>query len=156
MQAMKELAAHLETRPTELKRLREEGVKIVGYVPTGYTPEELIRACGAVPVGLIRGGDAEAVARSAAYVPRWLDTFCRSQIGYRMAQDEPLYKLIDMLVVSITDSNIRAIADSFSYYTDVDVFRHGVSRVQDKLGLEYYKQGLNLLKDKLEQISKLK
>ena len=154
MKAMEKLSAHLGMRTMELMRMKEKGVKIVGYTPGGYMPEELVYACGAVPVGLIRGGDPEPVAESAAYIPRFIDTFCRSQIWNRMLGEEPLYQMIDLLVCPITDNNNRAIADCWNFYTDVDVFRFGVPhRKDDEDAFKYYLEGLHLLKEKLEGLT---
>jgi benzoyl-CoA reductase/2-hydroxyglutaryl-CoA dehydratase subunit BcrC/BadD/HgdB len=116
-------------------------------------PEELVYACGAVPVGLIRGGDPEPVAESAAYVPRFIDTFCRAQIGYRMLGEDLLYQMIDLLVVPITDHNIKTIADCFNFFTDTNVFRFGVPHQKDEYAFEYYLAGLHALKDKLEKFT---
>lgn len=154
MKAMETLMAHLKSRPAELKRLKQNGVKIAGYVPNGYLPEELIHASGAIPVGLIRGGDHEAVTASEACLFRLLDTFCRSQIGYRVLGKEPLYQLPDLLVVPITDRNITAIADSWELCTDVRVFKYGVPRYKGvKHAFEYYVDGLELLKQNLEKLT---
>ena len=154
MEAMDRLMAHVRERPVELTRLKQDGAKIVGYVPNGYMPEELAHAVGAVPVGLIRGGDHEPVAVSQAYLFRLLDTFCRSQIGYRTLGEEPLYQLPDLLVVPITDRNITAIAESWQLYTDVEVFRFGVPRYNGaEHAFEYYVDGLRSLKQKLEEIT---
>lgn len=138
MKAREKLDEHLGARMVELRRKKDEGVKIVGFTPGGYMPEELVHACGAIPVGLIRGGDHEPVAVSGAYIPRFIDTFCRSQIGYRVLEEEPLYQMIDLLVTPLTDSNIRAIADCWTFYTDVDIFRFGVPQNKTEYGLEYY------------------
>jgi benzoyl-CoA reductase/2-hydroxyglutaryl-CoA dehydratase subunit BcrC/BadD/HgdB len=153
MEALQKLDEHLRTRVDGLTKIKKEGGKIIGYVPGGYMPEELVYACGAMPIQLIRGGDPEPVAISAGYVPRFLDTFCRSQIGYKILGDEPLYELIDLLVVPVTDNNIRAIADCWNFYTDVEVFRYGVPHTKDDLGFNYYLDGLNLLKEKLERFT---
>lgn len=153
MDALRELSAHLGERPKELARLKKEGVKIIGYVPNGYMPEELAYACGAVPVGLLRGGDHEAVAYSGAYLPRFVDTACRAQIGYRMLGDDALYQMVDLMVVPVTDNNIRAIADSWAYYTNVEAYRFGVPHTKDKLGCEYYLGSLHELKGKLEDFT---
>lgn len=152
---MEELSAHLKTRATELRKLKDEGHKIIGYTPGGYLPEELLYACGAmpVPVGLVRGGDHEPVLSSGAYLPRWIDTFCRAQIGYRVLKEEALYQMIDLLVVPITDNNIRAIADTLDFYTDMEVFRFGVPHVKTDTALKYYLEGINLLKEKLEKLT---
>ena len=153
MEAMKRLSDHLATRLTELTRLRKSGTKLIGYAPGGYMPEELVYAAGAVPVGLIRGGDPEPVAESAAYVPRFIDTFCRSQIGYRMMGGDPLYEIIDLLVVPVTDHNIKTIADCFNFFTNTNVFRFGVPHQKDEYAFEYYLAGLHALKNKLEEFT---
>lgn len=153
MEAMKRLSNHMSTRVTELTRMRENGTKLIGYAPGGYMPEELVYACGAVPVGLIRGGDPEPVAESAAYVPRFIDTFCRSQIGYRMLGEEPLYQMFDLLVVPVTDQNIKTIADCFDFFAGANVFRYGVPHQKDEHAFEYYLAGLHALKAKLEEFT---
>jgi benzoyl-CoA reductase/2-hydroxyglutaryl-CoA dehydratase subunit BcrC/BadD/HgdB len=153
MEAIQKLDEHLRTRVDELAKIKKEGGKVIGYLPGGYMPEELVYACGATPIQLIRGGDPEPVAISAGYAPRFLDTFCRSQIGYKILGDEPLYELIDLLVAPVTDNNIRAVADCWNFYTDVEVFRYGVPHVKDDLGFNYYLGGLNLLKEKLERFT---
>jgi benzoyl-CoA reductase/2-hydroxyglutaryl-CoA dehydratase subunit BcrC/BadD/HgdB len=153
MQAMERLSAHLRTRVGELAKLRSEGRKIIGYTPGGYMPEELVYACGAVPVGLIRGGDHDPVLVAGAYLPRWLDTFCRAQIGYKVLKGEPLYDLIDLLVVPTTDNNIRAIAECWDFYTDVEVYRFGVPHIKTDHAFEYYLGGIRLFKEKLEDFT---
>lgn len=153
MEAMEKLSTHLKTRVMELRKLKDEGRKIIGYTPGGYMPEELVYACGAVPAGLIRGGDHEPVLAAEAYITRWLDTFCRAQIGYRMLGEEPLYQMIDLLVVPSTDNNIRAVADCWDFYTDVEVFRFGVPHAKTDFGFKYYIEGINRLKEKLEGLT---
>lgn len=153
METMKKLSDHMATRVTELTQIRQKGAKLVGYAPGGYMPEELVYACGAVPVGLIRGGDPEPVAESAAYVPRFIDTFCRSQIGYRMLGEEPLYQMLDLIIVPVTDHNIKTIADCFNFFANDNVFRFGVPHQKDEHAFEYYLAGLYALKEKLEEFT---
>jgi benzoyl-CoA reductase/2-hydroxyglutaryl-CoA dehydratase subunit BcrC/BadD/HgdB len=152
MDARRILSGHLERRLIELRGMRDGGTKVVGYTPGGFMPEELVYACGGVPVGLIRGGDPEPVAQGVAYIPRFIDTFCRSQIGYRML-GEPLYQMIDLLVAPITDNNSRAIADCWDFYTDVDVFRFGVPHNKAEDAFNYYLEGLHLLRERLENLT---
>ncbi len=153
MDAMNELKEHLAGRPFELKQAREKGTRIIGYVPGGFMPEELVYAAGALPVGLVRGGSSKAVAESASYLPRWIDTFCRSQIGHYMLEEDSLYRIIDLLVAPITDVNVRALADSFDFYTDIKTFRYGVPHDKEEDVTRYYLEGLYLLKEKLEEIT---
>ena len=49
------LATHLRDRPAELLKAKETGVKVIGYFPGNYVPEELIQASGAVPLCLVNG-----------------------------------------------------------------------------------------------------
>lgn len=153
MEAMQRLQKHLEERALELQRMKERGVKVIGYTPGGYMPEELVYAAGAVPVGLIRGGSPEPIAESAAYMPRFFDTFCRSQIAYRMSGEDLLYQMIDLLVVPITENNIKALADSWDFYANVETFRFGVPHDKEQDAFDYYLEGLHLLKDKLEKVT---
>ncbi len=153
MDAMERLSEHLKERTSELWQLKKEGVKIVGYSPGGYMPEELVYAAGAVPVCLARGGEPEPITESLAYVPRFLDTFCRAQIGYRMMGEEPLYQMPDLMVVPITDINSKVIADCWNFYTDDDVFRLGVPGLKGEDADEYYLGSLRLFKERLEDLT---
>lgn len=154
MTTLENFLTDLKERPSELAKLKQAGTKIIGYVPNGYMPEELVYAGGAIPVGLIRGGDHEAIIASETYLFRLLDSFCRSQIGYRTLGKEPLYQLPDLLVVPITDRNVAAIADSWELNSDVAVFKYGVPRYKGvRHAFDYYLGGLELLKQKLEKLT---
>ena len=153
MEAMQELFEHVRGRAAALADAKRAGHKLIGYSPGGYMPEDLVWAVGAVPVPLLRGGDHEAVVESGAYVPRFLDTFCRSQIGYRMLGEDPLYQMIDCLIVPVTDNNSRVIADAFDFYTDVRCFRLGIPHHKGENAIAYYRDGLIHLKEWLEKVT---
>ncbi len=153
MEAMEKLSAHLSQRVPELWQMKKDGIKIVGYTPGGYMPEELVYASGAMPICLVRGGDPEPLTESLAYMPRFQDTFCRSQIGYRILGEEPLYQMPDILVTPITDMNSRSIADCWNFYTDVEVLRYGIPHNKTGVSFDYYAGGLEVLKEKLENLT---
>ncbi len=153
MEAMERLAEHLSQRVSELWKMKKDGVKIVGYTPGGYMPEELVYASGAIPICLVRGGDPEPLTESLAYMPRFQDTFCRSHIGYRMLGEEPLYQMPDLLVTPITDHNSRAIADCWNFYTDVEVLRYGIPHNKTGVSFDYYVGGLEIIKEKLKGLT---
>jgi benzoyl-CoA reductase/2-hydroxyglutaryl-CoA dehydratase subunit BcrC/BadD/HgdB len=153
METMQELLPHFKTGLVDLQEMKDQGKKIIGYIPNGYMPEELVLACRAVPVALARGGDTAPVQASAACLARFLDPFCRAQIGYRLLKEEPAYQLLDMLIVPMTDNHVRGIADSWDFYTDVEVFRFGVPHVKARHGFEYYLDGLYLLRKHLEKFT---
>jgi benzoyl-CoA reductase/2-hydroxyglutaryl-CoA dehydratase subunit BcrC/BadD/HgdB len=149
----RDLSISLNNRLEELKNLKKQGIKIVGYIPGGFVPEELIWAGGAVPVALNRGGDHGAVLKSLEYIPRFIDTYSRSQIGY-WALEEPLYRLIDLIIVPCTDKNIAAIADSWEMWTNTRLFRLGVPH-NNTTGHahKYYVESLNVLKGEIERLT---
>jgi benzoyl-CoA reductase/2-hydroxyglutaryl-CoA dehydratase subunit BcrC/BadD/HgdB len=152
MGELKKLLDHVRIRPSKLLKMKEEGVKMIGYTPGGYFPEELIYACDAMPIALLRGGDHEAVIAAAPYLGRFLDTFCRAQIGYRIL-GEPLYQMVDLVVAMVMDNHTRAISESWEMWTDVDLFKFAVPANKTIHGFEYYLDAMNRLKNKLETIT---
>ena len=153
MKAMRKLTAHLKDRLVDLAKAKDEGRKIVGYTPGGYLPEELILACDAIPVCMIQGGDHYFVEFAGSYICRWIDTFCRAQIGYALSGEDPYYNLADMLAIPITDNNIRALSDTVSHNTDINVFPFGIPHMKEESSLKYYLSGINRLKVKLEELT---
>ena len=156
MKARDILSAHLKNRLTDLTQAKEKGQKIVGYTPGGYLPEELVLASGAIPICLIRGGDHSMVELAGAYICRWIDTFCRAQIGYGVSGEDPYYNIIDLLVIPITDNHIRAVSDVLEYNTNIDIFPFGVPHTKDNFTLKYYLHGITRLKKRLEELTGVK
>ncbi|MGQ9655035.1 MAG: 2-hydroxyacyl-CoA dehydratase subunit D [Thermodesulfobacteriota bacterium] len=153
MDAAKWIDSHLKSRLGQLERARAEGRKIVGYLPGGYFPEELALASGAIPVCLIRGGEHWTTQIANAYVSRWIDTFCRAQIGYAVSGKDPYYRLLDLLVIPVTDNNVRAVSDVLGYHTSMDVFPFGVPHVKEESSRRYYLHGITRLRERLEAIT---
>lgn len=151
MKTFEKLDSHLKSRLTVLRKEKDEGRKIIGYMPGGYFPEELVLAAGAIPVCMIRGGDHAAVEASIAYIGRWIDTFYRAQIGYGTSGEDPYYNIIDILFVPIADSNNRSVSDTLDYHTDIDVFPFGIPHTKTEAGCRYYLHGITRVKKKLEQ-----
>jgi benzoyl-CoA reductase/2-hydroxyglutaryl-CoA dehydratase subunit BcrC/BadD/HgdB len=151
MKALEALDLHLKHRAQELERFKEEGRKIIGYYPGGYVPEEIILACGAIPVGLHRGGEHEPVLIAGAYLPRWYDTFIRSQIGFKVLKGEPVYDLMDLFVIPITDNNVRILGDAWEFYHLGEIFRFGVPHRKTERALTYYLHGITAFKERMEE-----
>ena len=153
MEAMDKLAAHVRGRVAEWSKQKKEGKKLIGYTPGDFVPEDMITAVGACAIPIMRGGSHEAVAESAAYIPRFIDTFCRSQIGHRMLGDDPLYQMVDRVVVTLTDNNTRAIGDAFDFFAGLKTYRLGVPHQRDEISTEYFLVGLRLFRDWLEEVT---
>lgn len=153
MKTMNSMSIYLNGRLSELIQLKKEDKKIVGYICGGFMPEELVWASGAIPVGLNRGGDHDAVLKSLEYLPRFFDTFSRAQIGY-WALEEPLYRLIDLFVVACSDKNISTIADCWEMWTETKLFKLGVPHnITSDHSPKYYNNELHLLKEALEELT---
>jgi benzoyl-CoA reductase/2-hydroxyglutaryl-CoA dehydratase subunit BcrC/BadD/HgdB len=150
MKALESIDFLLKNRARELEGFKDEGRKIIGYYPGGYVPEEIILACGAIPVGLHRGGEHEPVLIAGAYLPRWYDTFIRSQIGLKVLGGEAIYDLMGLFVIPITDNNVRMLADAWEFYHLGEMFRFGVPHRKTERALKYYLHGLEALKEKME------
>ncbi len=153
MDATKGIDSHLKARLGQLEQARRDGRKVVGYLPGGYFPEELALASGAIPVCLIRGGEHWATEIANAYVSRWIDTFCRAQIGYAVSEKDPYYRLLDLLVIPVTDNNVRAVSDVLGYHTSMDVFPFGVPHLKEEGSRRYYLHGITRLRDRLEALT---
>jgi len=153
MKTIDDLSNYLKGRMVEIGRLKKEGKKIVGYIPAGFVPEEIIWAGGAIPVALNRGGDHEAVMKSMEFMPRVYDTYSRCQIGY-WALGEPLYQTADLMVVPCTDKNIQAIGDCWEMWTDTRLFRLGVPHNNTtEHAFRYYLEVLHVLKGEIEKLT---
>jgi len=155
MKALDQLSAHLKTRLADLGKARDVGHRIIGYTPGGYLPEELVLASGAIPIGLIRGGDHSMVELAGAYISRWIDPFCRAQIGYALSGEDPYYNILDLLVVPMTDNHIRAAMDVLDYNTNIDIFPFGVPHTKDDLAIHYYLSGITRLRKRIEELTNI-
>ncbi len=154
MQQTQELSAHLTSRPAQLIKAKEAGTKIVGFFPGEYVPEELIYASGAIPLGLIHGGDPTAVNAAHSVTTRYFCPFARAQYGERILNEQPYYNLVDILVTPIACQHLKRAADLWEYYTEADIFRLGIPHeYHTSNGLKYYSDRLWSLKERLEQLT---
>ncbi|MBN1627450.1 MAG: 2-hydroxyacyl-CoA dehydratase [Deltaproteobacteria bacterium] len=155
MDAMIRLNEYMSNRVIELKRMRDEGKKVVAYFIGDFVPTEIIYAAGAIPVGLVYGGDSDAVDASSYAVYRYLCPFARAQFGYWVMRDHvPYYNFIDLLTVPISCQHLRRAGDLYEYYTDIPVFKMGLPQAYDgERALKYFKDTLVLFKNRVEALT---
>ncbi|MFO8009967.1 MAG: 2-hydroxyacyl-CoA dehydratase family protein [Dehalococcoidia bacterium] len=153
MKFVEDLGRRMKDRAGELRELSSGGTKVVGYFPGGYFPVELAYAAGAVPVALNRGGDHEAVEITGSYMSRWIYTFGRANFGYKLLGSEPVYENIDIYFIPITDNHVRMVADTWDVFTDVEVFRFGVPHTRHEWSVDYFRNGMEMLKARLEELT---
>ncbi|MFP3975908.1 MAG: hypothetical protein ACLFVK_06780, partial [Dehalococcoidia bacterium] len=72
------LESHLEERIDSLREAKKNGIKVIGYLPGNYVPEEIILASGAVPICLVDGGDIRPVDAALSVVPRQICPFAQA------------------------------------------------------------------------------
>ncbi len=117
----------LEERPAELKKLRENGQKVVGW--TGYNvPEEIIHALGFIPIRIAIGGDDRLVEVGGRYASSKNCVFIREIVGAFSENEDPFIQQTDILAFDATClQNFRA-AEVIEYYFKKDVIVLGVPR----------------------------
>jgi benzoyl-CoA reductase/2-hydroxyglutaryl-CoA dehydratase subunit BcrC/BadD/HgdB len=84
----------------EADSLRQAGAKVVGVYCT-FAPLELIRAAGAVPVGLC-GKRQDPIAAAEAHLPANLCPLIKSSYGYALTDTCPYFAASDLLVGETT------------------------------------------------------
>jgi benzoyl-CoA reductase/2-hydroxyglutaryl-CoA dehydratase subunit BcrC/BadD/HgdB len=145
------IAIHLKERPSQLLEAKNKGVKIIGYFPGNYVPEELIYASGAVPLCLINGGDSRPAEMALSVVPQVICPFARAQIGERLLGENPYYSMIDMLVAPITCQHLKKVAEVWEYNGDLEIFKLGIPhQYYNDFEIEYFTDRLKVLKDRLQ------
>ncbi len=152
------IEAHIDSllrqRLETLERAGKDGTKVVGYLPGGYVPEELIYASGAIPLCLATGGDGRVADEALSLVPSVICAFARAQIAQLMRQTDPFYSAIDLLVVPSTCQHMKKIGDVWEFQEGRQVFKLGVPYEHDKaFELEYYRDRLCSLKERLETLT---
>lgn len=155
MEAIEELAEISRTRPEKLKRQKEKGTKLIGYIGR-FVPEELIRASGAEPYLMCRGGEPEPPDAVIPYMLRFMSPYARAQIGYHILGMDPVMPMLDLIVVQNSDCHESRLADLFEYLK-LPTARVGVPPDWNKsLSQEYYYKQLAKLREKLEGLTRNK
>jgi benzoyl-CoA reductase/2-hydroxyglutaryl-CoA dehydratase subunit BcrC/BadD/HgdB len=145
------LATYLRDRPEQLREMKKNGVKVIGYFPGNYVPEEIIYASGAVPLCLIHGGSPHTADAALSVVPQVICPFARAQIGERLLKENPYYSMIDMLVAPVTCQHLKKVAEVWEYEGGLEIFKLGIPHQHyNDFELEYFVGRLRALKDRLQ------
>jgi benzoyl-CoA reductase/2-hydroxyglutaryl-CoA dehydratase subunit BcrC/BadD/HgdB len=151
---LNERIQHLKERPAQLKQAKKDGIKIVGYLPGNYVPEEIIHASGAVPICLIQGGDAESSEAALAEVPHLICPFARAQIGNRLLGKNPYFNLLDMVVAPITCQHLKKVAEIWEYRGGVELFKLGIPHQHDHaFEIDYFSNRFRVLEQRLADLT---
>jgi len=123
------LDALREERLQRLRAHRASGRKVIGWI-AGFTPVEVIRAAGAEPVRLLRGG-YQAEARGDRYLRSDACPLCLSSMG---AFDiDPLYRLVDAVAAVNTCDMLRRLPESIHRHFGLPVYQLYMPRTSEAL-----------------------
>lgn len=140
--------------PAAVRRAKSEGVKVVGYLPGPYVPEELIYASGALPVCLAYGGDAQIADYALSLLPPIICPFARAQVGEMLLKNRPVYDAIDMVVVPSTCQHYRMVGDVWEHQEWTDIFKLGVPYdPREEVSMVYFRDRLSDLWERLENLT---
>ncbi|UCG43543.1 MAG: 2-hydroxyacyl-CoA dehydratase [candidate division WOR-3 bacterium] len=116
-------------RISELARLRQDGTRVVGYF-SFYTPVEVIKACGAEPVRLNRGG-FEAETSGTRHLRSDACPYCLSSMGN--LELDPLYRLVDAVVSVNTCDMLRRLPETIHRQSGLPVYQVYMPRTSEPL-----------------------
>ncbi len=152
MNLIDEFARAAAERPTELRRLKQGGTRIVEYIGN-FVPEEMIYAAGAKPYLLCRGGEPEPPEAVLDDVLRFMNPLARSIAGFHKLGLDPVTPFADLIAVSQHESHIQRMAE-YLEYLNLPVHKVGVTVDWDRdFAQEYYYRELDEFKQKLEELT---
>jgi benzoyl-CoA reductase/2-hydroxyglutaryl-CoA dehydratase subunit BcrC/BadD/HgdB len=118
-----------QSRIAELVELRKQGRKVVGWFYPG-APVEIVRAAGAVPVRLARGG-YPAEARGLRWLRADACPFVLSTLGN--FESDPLFRLVDAVLSVNTSDMMRRTGEAIAGQFGLPVFELYLPRTSEPL-----------------------
>jgi benzoyl-CoA reductase/2-hydroxyglutaryl-CoA dehydratase subunit BcrC/BadD/HgdB len=94
------MRAAIPAGPVRIKEAAESGKKVVGCY-CAFTPFEVIRAAGAIPVSLCSTSD-KPIAEGEKHLPRNLCPLIKSSYGFALTDTCPYFHFCDMVVGETT------------------------------------------------------
>lgn len=116
-------------RVEEIAAARRQGAKVVGYFCI-YAPVELVRAAGAIPVRLMRGGHAAEEA-GEQYLRADACSFCNACMGNFGI--DPLFRQVDVVLVVNTCDMMRRLPESIERHFGIPAFQLYMPRTSEPL-----------------------
>jgi benzoyl-CoA reductase/2-hydroxyglutaryl-CoA dehydratase subunit BcrC/BadD/HgdB len=152
MELIAEFAKTATDRPTELRKMKENGTKIVEYIGN-FVPEEMIYAAGARPYLMCRGGEPEPPDAVLGDVLRFMNPLARSIAGFHLLGLDPVTPMADLIAVSQHECHVQRLAE-YLEFQDLPIQKVGVAADWDRdFAREYYYKELLEFKQKLEAIT---
>jgi benzoyl-CoA reductase/2-hydroxyglutaryl-CoA dehydratase subunit BcrC/BadD/HgdB len=118
-----------QERIEELVTARKQGTKVVGYFCI-YAPVELVQAAGAIPVRLMRGGQAAEEA-GEKFLRADACSFCNSCMGH--FERDRLYQQVDAVLSVNTCDMMRRLPESIEKHFGIPVYQLYMPRTSEPL-----------------------
>lgn len=151
-QIMKELDKLSKQRASDLQKVKKEGGMVIQYTGN-FIPEEMIKAAGAQPYLMCRGGEPEAPDAVLEDMLRFMNPLARSMAGFYELGVDPITPISDLIITQQTDCHVGRISELFEF-KGLPVSKVGVPPDwTKKIAFEYYVKSLEKLKKKLEEMS---
>lgn len=149
LQEIERLAAD---RTNQLKKAKEEGRKVIQYT-SSFIPDEIIRAAGAEPYLMCRGGEPEPTEVILDDMLRFMNPLARSMAGfYKMGMD-PVTPISDLIITHQNECHTGRITELLEAW-GLPVAKVGVPVDWDRdFAFEYYYDGLKEMVAKIEEVT---
>jgi len=138
-------------RIEEIAAARRQGTKVVGYFSI-YAPVEMVRAAGAIPVRLMRGGHA-AEETGERYLRADACSFCNACLGN--FELDPVYKQVDAVVAVNTCDMMRRLPEAIERHFGIPAFQLYMPRTSESLPhrVAEFRRQLDLLAGELAKLT---
>ena len=149
---LKEFADLSRRYPSELRRLKNRGKKVVCWYGS-YIPKEIICASGALQYPLFDGGDPEPPSAALQYLLFCINVQARYQVGQHVMGLNPITPIADRIIIDAKGCDDVRVGDAFEYL-GLPVMKLGVPQDWEKeIAFKYYKKQLGRLKEELEELT---
>lgn len=146
---MNELDKLSKQRVSELQKAKKNGKKVIQYTGN-FIPEELIKAAGAEPYLMCRGGEPEPTDAVLGDMLRFMNPLARSLAGFYELGLDPITPISDLIVTQQTDNHIGRISELLEY-KGLPVWKIGIpAEWKRDIAFDYYVNSLNKFREKLE------
>lgn len=142
--SLKAIADDPEKAVTEYKKAT--GKKLVGIMPV-YSPEEIVHAAGALPVGMW-GAQKKPIAKSRAYLPPFTCSIMQSVMELEI---EGAYDMLDAVVFSVPCDTLKCMSQKWKGKAPVVVFTHPQNR-KIEAAIPFMVEEYKLLRSRLEKL----
>lgn len=138
-----------------LKRKKQEGKKVIGFIAHDNIPEELLDAAGFIPMRMIFAGNDDLMNASHDYLPPSTCAFAQSSIGlFSLKPSEfDFLDLLDYFIISNHCVSDICASEIISKYFNIPQLKFYISYTKNDNSLRYFKIELMNLKQQLEKIN---